>query len=191
VIPFAAEFTASPSLIAFIFFAEMTVVTLSTLRVIFIARGMKYSASCLGFFEVSIWLYAIGQVMSNLSDLRCALAFAGGFTMGNFLGMLIEQKLALGSVVVRVITHKGAGQLVEGLRQAGYGVTCIEGAGAKGPVEVILTVLPRGELDSVVAMLKRFDPDVFYSVDALQSATAGVAPAQRRPSLLPGLASFW
>jgi uncharacterized protein YebE (UPF0316 family) len=191
VIPFAAEFTASPSLIAFIFFAEMTVVTLSTLRVIFIARGMKYSASCLGFFEVSIWLYAIGQVMTNLSDLRCALAFAGGFTMGNFLGMLIEQKLALGSVVVRVITHKGAGQLVEGLRLAGYGVTCIEGEGAKGAVEVILTVLPRRELDAVVEMLKRFDPNVFYSVDALQSATAGVAPQQRRPSLLPGLASFW
>lgn len=189
---FSAELITVPfSQVAFIFFAEMTVVTLSTLRVIFIGRGMKYSASALGFFEVSIWLYAIGQVMTNLSDLRCALAFAGGFTMGNFLGMLIEQKLALGSVVVRVITHKGAGPLVDGLRQAGYGVTCLEGEGATGPVEVIFTVVPRSELCAVVAVLKGFDEGVFYSVDALQSASAGVSPPQRRPSLLPSMVAFW
>src|SRR3954447_12833495 len=82
----------------FIFAAETCVVTLSTLRTIFLARGRKYLAPTLGFFEVSLWLIAIGEVMKNLSDVRCSLAFAGGFTLGNFLGILIEQKLALGSV---------------------------------------------------------------------------------------------
>src|SRR5690349_12095077 len=95
-----------PWLIAFIFIAEALVVTLSTLRTIFLGKGMKLLAPLLGFFEVSIWLFAISEVMRNLGDLRCALAFAGGFTLGNFLGILIEQKLALGSVVVRTITNK-------------------------------------------------------------------------------------
>lgn len=171
------------ALLVFIFVAETCVVAISTLRTIFIARGMKYVAPVLGFFEVSIWLFAIGEVMKNLSDIRCALAFAGGFTLGNFVGMLIEQSLALGSVVVRAITSKDAAPLADSLRQAQYGVTCMEGHGANGPVSVILTVVPRRELPVVVALLKAFDSGVFYSVDALQAATAGVTPTPRRPRL--------
>jgi uncharacterized protein YebE (UPF0316 family) len=175
---------------AFIFLAEVFVVTLSTLRTIFVARGMKVLAPLLGFFEVSIWLFAIGEVMKNLADLRCSLAFAGGFTLGNYLGVLLDQKLALGSVVVRAITHKDAGPLVERLRAAGYGVTRIDAHGATGPVEIVLTVVARKHLPEVVAVLEAFDPRVFHSVDTLQAAAAGVAPLPRRRllrGLVPGL----
>jgi uncharacterized protein YebE (UPF0316 family) len=155
-------------------------VTLCTLRTIFLAKGMKLLAPLLGFFEVSIWLLAISEVMRNLGDMRCALAFAGGFTAGTFLGILIEQKLALGSVVVRTITPRETAPLIEALRAAGYGVTSQPGLGATGPVQLVFTVVPRRELPCVIAILKRFDPGVFYSIDALQSAAAGVTPAPRR-----------
>jgi uncharacterized protein YebE (UPF0316 family) len=171
-------------LIAFIFVAELVVVTLATLRTIFIARGMKYVAPVLGFFEVSIWLFAIGSVMTNLSDLRCAFAFAAGFTAGNFLGMLIEQSLALGSVVVSTITHKDVVPLLQELRAANYGVTCLTGQGAMGPVTVVQTTVPRRELAGVVRVLERFDPGIFYTVDSLQMARAGVIPMPRRSPLL-------
>jgi uncharacterized protein YebE (UPF0316 family) len=174
-----------PWLPLFIFFAEMCVVTLCTLRTIFINRGMKTLAPILGFFEVLTWLFAIGEVMKNLGDIRCSLAFAGGFTLGTFLGILIEQTLALGSVVVRTITHKEADSLIRQLRAARYGVTCLPGQGATGPVQVIFTVVPRREVSAVLAILKRFDPTVFYSVEPLQSAAAGVAPAPRAPTLVP------
>jgi uncharacterized protein YebE (UPF0316 family) len=169
-----------PWLIGFIFVAEAVVVTISTLRTIFLNKGMKVVAPLLGFFEVSIWLFAIGEVMRNLGDLRCALAFAGGFTLGNYLGILIEQKLALGSAVVRTITNKDTAALVGSLREAGYGVTSLPGQGATGPVQVVFTVVPRRELETVLAILKGFDPGAFYSIDALQAASAGVAPARRR-----------
>jgi uncharacterized protein YebE (UPF0316 family) len=173
----------------FIFAAEMSVVTISTMRTIFVARGMKVLAPLLGFFEVSLWLVAIGAVMKNLSDWTCSAAFAGGFTLGNFLGILLEEKLAMGSVVVRVITRKGAGELVENLRAAGYGVTCVDGQGSRGPVQIVLSVVPRKELERVLGLARQFDPNVFYSVDDLQSAERGVAPAPRRliGALLPGL----
>jgi uncharacterized protein YebE (UPF0316 family) len=180
-----------------IFGAEMCVVTLATLRTIFLSRGMKYLAALLGFFEVTLWLLAIGEVMKNLSDPRCSLAFAGGFTLGNFLGVLIEQKLALGSVVVQAITARDAGELVERLRAAHFGVTCVDGQGANGLVHIVMTVVPRKELDAVRAILREFDPNVFYSVDGLQSAAAGVTPLRRRawrllplisPSALPSTA---
>src|SRR5208282_4991083 len=106
-------FTTLPLLI---FFAEMCVVTLSTVRIIFVARGKKYLAAILGTFEVSIWLFAIGQVMQNLDNIACSIAFAGGFAVGTYLGIVIEAKLAIGTLVVRTITKKDAGDLIEDLK---------------------------------------------------------------------------
>ena len=170
---------ASLSLAALVFAAELTVVTLSTVRIICLGRGQKVIASAIGFFEVSIWLFAIGQIMQNLSNLGCYLGFAGGFTAGNFLGVLVEKRLGLGTLVVRVITAREPGGLVQRLRAGHYGVTCIDGRGAAGPVTVVLTVIPRKELAGVVAIIKGFDPQCFYSVDDVQSAEAGVFPHRR------------
>jgi uncharacterized protein YebE (UPF0316 family) len=162
-----------------VFLSETCVVTLSTIRTIFIARGMKAPAAFLGFFEVSVWLFAIGQVMQNLNSPDCFLAFASGFSLGNFLGVLIEKKLALGSVAVHITTTKDACCLIEGLRSAGYGVTALDAQGMTGPVQVVFSVIPRKELGNVVALIKSFDPRVFYSVNDLQHAAAGfVSPGR-------------
>src|ERR1700724_1649541 len=110
-----------------IFLAEMCVVTLGTLRIIFVARGNKVLAPLLGFFEVLMWLFAISQVMQNLGDGACFIAFALGFTLGNFLGILIEKKLALGMAIVRIITNRPAQDLIERLRAAQFGVTSVDG----------------------------------------------------------------
>ncbi len=160
--------------------AEAVVVTLSTLRTIFIAQVKRTLAPILGFFEVSIWLFAIGEVMKNLTDWRCSLAFAGGFTAGNFLGILIEQTLAMGSVMVQTITPRDPSALVQALRTSGYGVTCLPGQGANGPVHIILSVVPRRDLAAIKAILHGFDPELFFCVDSLNSTTAGVGPAPRR-----------
>jgi uncharacterized protein YebE (UPF0316 family) len=162
-----------------IFLAEMCVVTLGTLRVIFVSRGKKYLAPALGFFEIMIWLFAITQVMQNLTSPSCFIAFAAGFTLGNYLGILIEEKLALGNLVIRAITTRDPAELVERLKSEQYGVTCLDGQGAYGPVRVLLTVIKRRELGKVVGLIKHFDPKTFYSVDDIQSTAEGVFPAPR------------
>jgi uncharacterized protein YebE (UPF0316 family) len=168
---------AVPALAAPIFLAELCVVTLGTLRIIFVSRGHKALAPLFGFFEVSLWLFAIGQTMQNLGKPACCAAFAGGFAAGNFLGVLIEERLALGTSVVRVITHKDAGPLIEGLKAAGYGVTTIDAQGATGPVRIVLTVVRRKDRGDVLALVRRFGGKAFCSVDDLQSAAEGVFPA--------------
>jgi uncharacterized protein YebE (UPF0316 family) len=75
-----------------IFFARVTDVTMDTIRIIFIAKGYKFRAAFLGFFEVIIWLLAITQIMQNLTNIFCYLAYGAGFATGNYLGMLIEEK---------------------------------------------------------------------------------------------------
>ena len=163
-------------LIGKIFLADVCVVTLGTLRIIFISRGNKVLAPLLGFFEVTIWLYAMAQVMSNLGEWSCFLAFALGFTLGNFLGILIEKRLALGTVNIRIITHRDSAPLVESLRGANFGATRIQGHGASGPVDIIMTVIRRKQLANVVAIIEQFDPDAFYVVDELQGTSAGIFP---------------
>ena len=162
-----------------VFLAELCVVTLATVRTIFVSRGRKVPASALGFFEVTIWLFAIGQVMRNCNDLGCHVAFAAGFTLGNFLGVVVERRLALGTLVVRTITRRDATALVRGLRAAEYGVTTLDAEGATGPGKVVLTVVPRKELGHVLGIIRGFDPKAFYSVDEVQSAGSGIFPAGR------------
>jgi uncharacterized protein YebE (UPF0316 family) len=146
-------------------------------------------AASLGFFEVSIWLFAIGQIMQNLSDLGCYIAFASGFSLGNFLGVIIEGKLALGNVAVQVTSRKNASELIESLKLEGYGVTTLDAHGATGPVQVVLTIIKRKELDNVIAIVKQFDPRAFYSINDLQSAAEGIFPDTRKSTLgiVPGL----
>jgi uncharacterized protein YebE (UPF0316 family) len=168
-----------------IFVAEMCVVTIGTIRIIFVARGMKLLAPLLGFFEVMTWLFAISQIMQNLSNGACFLAFAGGFTVGNFVGILIEKRLALGSSVIRVITCRDATSLVEKLRAADYGVTTLAGEGANGPIRMVFTIVKRKEVERVVSLIKLHEPGALYAVDELQAVSGGIFPA--RKAVLEGL----
>src|SRR5437660_11289591 len=114
-----------------VFLAEMCVVTLGTLRIVFVSRGRRMLAPILGFLEVVMWLFAVGQTMQNLGNPACYIAFATGFTTGNFLGLQIERRLALGTVVLRLITGKDPRELLEQFHGAGYAVTVAEEQGAR------------------------------------------------------------
>lgn len=173
-----------------IFVAEVLVVTLSTLRVIAIARCMKMLAPLLGLVEIAIWLFAIGQIMKNLNDPACYVAFAAGFTLGNYLGLWIEEKLALGHLLVRVITRHDATPLIATLRAANHGVTHFDGDGATGPVHLVFTVIPRKSLAGVLGAVRAFDPRAFYSVEAIKATAAGVFPVQRHEQREPAAPSW-
>ena len=175
-------------LFVLVFLAEMCVVTLTTLRIIFIARGNKTMAPLIGFFEVLIWLFAISQVMQNLGDPLCFIGFAFGFTLGNFFGILIEKKLALGMAVVRIITNRPAQALIDQLRAAHYGVTSVPGQGSTGPVQIVMTIVKRRRLDDVVDLIETHHPNAFYAIDELQSASDGIFP-ESKPGLIPVLPS--
>ncbi|MCS7045538.1 MAG: DUF2179 domain-containing protein [Gemmataceae bacterium] len=174
-----------------IFMAEMCVVTLGTLRIIFVSRGRTVLAPVLGFFEVTTWLFAITQVMQNLSQLECFMAFALGFAAGNFLGMLIERKLAMGEVLVRIITHHSDGELTRQLREANYGFTCVSGEGATGPVRIIMTVVKRRQLHDLLRLIESSHPKVFYAVDELQAASKGIFPLSKPRGKLPASLARW
>lgn len=162
-----------------IFFARILDVTLGTIRIVFVSRGKKFLAPIFGFFEVLIWLLAIGQIMKNLTNVFCYLAYAGGFATGNFVGLYLEEKLAMGMLVLRLITNRDASQLVDFLRKEGYGVTSVDAQGISGKVNIVFMIIKRGDLAKVVRTIHEFHPRAFYSVEDVRHVRRGVFPSRK------------
>src|SRR5690606_38967593 len=95
-----------------IFLARLIDVALGTLRIIFVSRSMRKLAPLDGFFESLIWLFAISQIVMNLSNVMSYFAFAAGFATGNYVGIYLENKLSLGLLSVRVVTTEDGSDLI-------------------------------------------------------------------------------
>jgi uncharacterized protein YebE (UPF0316 family) len=156
--------------------ARICDVTMGTIRIIAIARGKRYLATMLGFFEVIIWLVAIGQIMRHLTNVLYYIAYAGGFAAGTFVGMYVEEKLAMGVLIVRIITSRDASELIAFLRDANYGVTAVDARGAEEPVNIIFTIIRRSDLPAVVKIIEKFHPKAFYSIEDVRFASEGIFP---------------
>ena len=173
-----------------IFCARICDVTLGTIRVIFISKGIKYLAPLIGFFEVIIWLLAIGQVMNNLTNIVAYIAYGAGFALGTFIGMLIEEKISIGLLSVRIITKEDPAELMQYLRSQKYGVTSIDGEGATGRVKMVFTIIKRQDLGHVVGIIKEFHQNAFYSVEEVKSVAEGIFPEQRSRGMFTWLDSL-
>ncbi|HKI04841.1 MAG TPA: DUF2179 domain-containing protein [Thermoanaerobaculia bacterium] len=156
-----------------IFCARMGDVTLSTLRIILISRGMKRIAPFVGFFEVMIWLFAISQAMKHLDHWYNYVAYAGGFAAGTWLGIFLEGRLALGLQSVQIITSEDASGLIDRLRTERFGVTDFAARGIRGNVRLILTVIRRKDLDRVLSIVRTAHPTAFISILDVRSVSEG------------------
>ena len=152
----------------FIFFARIADVTLGTLRIIFVSKGMKSIAPFFGFFEVLIWLLAISRIMENLDSWICYVAYAAGFASGNYIGIFLEEKLAIGHEMIRVITRADATALVNELRNQGYGVTSIEAQGAEGAVGIIYIIARRSMIQGILDLINQYNPRAFYTIESIK-----------------------
>lgn len=162
-----------------IFCARVCDMSLDTIRVIFMSKGIKYLPAIIGFFEVIIWLVAIGQVMNNLTNVVCYIAYGAGFATGTIVGMAIEEKLSLGLTSVRIITKEDPADLMQYLRTHDYGVTSIDGEGATGKVKMVFTIIKRQDLSHVISIIKQFNPSAFYSVEEVKSVAEGIFPERQ------------
>ena len=168
----------------FIFFARISDVTLGTLRIIALSRGSKRIAPLLGFVEVFIWVVAISQLVRNLTSISSYLAYAAGFAAGNYIGLFIEEKLALGTLTLRIFAVDEGESLSKRLADSGFGVTVLDGHGTSGPVKVLFTIIHRHELVQVADIIQAVNPKIFYSVEEVRTSSQGVFHPKRRQQLL-------
>ena len=148
-------------------------VSLGTVRVIMISRGRRKIAPLLGFVEVTIWVLAISQVITNLDNPINILGYSAGFAAGTLVGMWIEDKLALGHVGISIISMTQAQKIAEKLRKADYGVTELVGSGRSGEVSLITTIVPRKDVKDVFQLVNQADPSSFIAVDDMKVVKHG------------------
>ncbi len=157
-----------------IFFSRICDVSLGTIRHVFISKGFKKIVPLLGFFEVLIWIIVVAQVMKNLNNWACYLAWAGGFATGTYVGLWIEEKLALGLQVIRIITNQDCGDLLNALKKENHGITVVDAQGAFGPVKMIFTIIKRKNVKEVIGLIRKHNPTAFYSIEEIKNSSQGV-----------------
>ena len=148
-----------------IFFARVVDVSLGTLRIIFISKGFRFLAPFLGFFEVLIWILAITKLVNQATNFIFYLAYAGGFAVGNLVGMIIERRLSLGKVMLRIISSKDLSILIQILKEANYPLTIFDGEGRRGKVKLLLLVINKKESRRIIEIVESFDPNAFYTLE--------------------------
>ncbi len=158
---------------AFIFFARIIDVSLGTMRIILVSRGNRYLAPLIGFLEVFVWITVISTAIRSLNSWGGYLVYAGGFAMGNYVGMLLEGKIAIGYQNLRIITSKVVSALPLVLREEGFGVTTVDGMGMGGPVNIMYTMVPKRKVDKIIEIVKLFEPKAFITIEDVKSHHAG------------------
>ena len=161
-----------------ILMARVIDVSLGTMRIIFVSKGNRVIAPILGFFEVFIWIIAMGQIMSNLNNFACYFGYATGFALGNYVGLRLEEHLAMGNLLIRIISQKDGNVLIKNLSDNGYGATLLEGEGSLGKVELIYTIVKSENLSKVIEIINDFNPKAFYSIEDVRKVSSGIFPAQ-------------
>lgn len=148
--------------------ARISDVTIGTLRIVMVSKGQKLYAPLLGFFEVIIWLITMSKIIQNIDNWVAYIAYGAGFAAGNYIGLIIEEKLAVGIVQLQIITRKSAANLIAKLKAGGYGITYHEAQGANEKVAVIYTIIKRNEVNRVLEIMRTYNPNAFYSIEEIK-----------------------
>jgi uncharacterized protein YebE (UPF0316 family) len=153
-----------------IFLARICDVSINTIRIIYVLGGRRFIATILGFFESFIWLMAIRQIFAHLDNWVSYMAYPAGFACGIFVGMIIEERIAYGKVIVRIITRKDVVSLIAYLNSQKLRYTHVNAEGPDGHENLVFTVLQRESLDDLLITLKEILPTAFYTVEKVNRA---------------------
>lgn len=151
-----------------ILMARILDVSMDTIRVIMVAKGYRNYAPFIGFFQSLIWVITISRVMVNLEIWTAYIGYASGFALGTYIGMFLEEKLALGHELIRVITKSDATDLINNLRIEGFPVTSVNGQGRDGEVGILFIILKRRAIPHVVAIINDYNPKAFYTIEDMR-----------------------
>jgi len=158
-----------------IFLARIGDVSMETIRVIYISRGIKFLAPIIAFFEIIIWLLAMEVVMSDLSNIANFFAYAFGFAAGTYIGLVIEEKLSIGTVILRIVTTTESTERIAAYLEAEhFGVTSFDAKGSRGDVRMIMTLVQRADLPRITQYIETTNPRAFFSIEDVRYVNQGV-----------------
>lgn len=172
-----------------IFALRICDVSLDTMRVIFAIRGKRGLAAILGFLMALIWIFAVGNAIRHIDSIWHILAYAGGYSMGTFVGITIERQVAYGVATLRIISRDAGDEIAAALRERGYGATEFTGQGREGRIALVTAVVHRSHIDEVLDIVDRLDADAFVTVEEPKTLRGGMLATREWP--VAGMVDRW
>ena len=166
-----------------IFLSRIADQSIGSMSLIFLAKGFKFIAPILGFFEVIIWLIAVSQIMKHLDNVLCYIAYGAGFAMGNFIGMTLEERISIGTVLVRIIPNLNTEELIYALRTRNFGLTTIDANGSRGEVKIFISIINRKDLKEYISIINKINPNAFYTIEEVKTINQGIVRNTQRNSI--------
>lgn len=158
----------------FIFFARLIDVSMSTMRTLMVMQGRRLQAALIGFFEISIYITALSRVVNSLDNPLNLLAYALGFACGNYIGITLESKIALGNLSAQVILKTTENnELIKSLREKGFGITILQGQGLEGTKDILVIAINRRDLETLKKLVYSFDKEAFITVNSINPISGG------------------
>lgn len=159
-----------------IMLARICDVTIGTIRIIFVSRGMRVISSICGFFEVLIWIVVISRMITGLGGWPSYVGYAAGFSLGNYIGITIENKLAMGMVALRIITNRSADELIAHLKLDYHGATSIAARSATGEVRLVWAVIKRKDVEYYLDLIMQHNPNAYISIEDVRMLSSTYYP---------------
>lgn len=148
--------------------------SIGTLRLILVSKGHKTVAPFLAFFESLIWLMAVSQILKHMDNWVTFFAYGLGFALGNYIGMILEEKISLGHVMIRIFPKTDYSNLISYMSQHDIGYSIIDAEGRMGELKIIFSIISRRNLNDFINIIETHNPDAFYSVEEVRSVKKGI-----------------
>ncbi len=146
---------------------------ITTVRTLLVMRGQRWVSAGLGFVEALIFALTIGAVVQNLSNIWNLTAYCLGFAAGQFVGMWLEDRLALGFASLRIVSRSRSRAVASAIREAGFGATEDHGDGRQGTVGIITVTVRRKEIEAVNKIVETIDSTAFVTIEEARALRRG------------------
>lgn len=140
---------------------QLFYVPIYTLRTLFLVKNITVLAAILGIIETLIYVFGLSLVFNGDKSITSMIVYSIGFGIGIILGTKLEQKLAIGYIIVTVNTSMKNNELVHTLRENGFGVTLYTGEGMDSDRYRMEILTKRNRETELIATVEKFERNAF------------------------------
>ncbi|MBU1142501.1 MAG: DUF2179 domain-containing protein [Firmicutes bacterium] len=168
--------------LALIFFSKIIEVAIGTMRIILISKGYKKPGSILAFFEVLLWIFVASTVIMGMTDAPLkGIIYALGFAIGVYIGSIIENKVAVGKILIHVISSKETSvDIISVLRQSGHGVTSLDAHGKDSDRVVLMIFANRKNKQTIIDLIESINSKAVIVANEVSIVSGGYVSPWRK-----------
>lgn len=145
-----------------IFLMRVVDVSLGTIQTFYLVKNQKKMATLFGFIDVLVWFLMVRKAITTSNEsLWIALAYAGGYAAGTYLGSVLSDKLIAGQLSLKVVLSKKDDAIVDTIRSKGYAVTVMNALGKDDEKYMLLMEVDKKKYSELKNIITKLDPNAY------------------------------